>query len=74
MYIKFRDRTVHSIAFMLHVVLFAVQYCCNPVHFQKNTRPEKMASHDDSASCNCGQHKGYQSWGKKFPASQYLCI
>jgi hypothetical protein len=48
------DRAVHPIAFMLHVVLFAVQGCCNPVYFPRNTRPEKKASHDDSASCNCG--------------------
>jgi len=32
------DMTVHSIAFMLHVVLFAVQDCCNPEYFQRNTR------------------------------------
>jgi hypothetical protein len=62
------NRTVHSTTLILHVVLFVVQEWCNTVYFQRNIRPEKKASHDDSASCDCGRHTGYQSWGKKFPA------
>jgi hypothetical protein len=47
------DKTVHSIAFILHVVLFVVQEWWNTVYFQRNTRPVKKVSHDDSASCDC---------------------
>lgn len=35
------DRTVHSIAFMLHVVLFAVQDCCNAVYNSKKYKTKK---------------------------------
>jgi hypothetical protein len=55
---------INTNAFTLHVVLFAVQDCCNPVYFKR--RPEKKASHDDLASCNCGQHKAISLGRKNF--------